>query len=118
MSLSMLLYSIHLGFSLIGIVVISYGVLRSFYLFLTDIVAKKKVPCLFQHARLILCQSIIFGLEFLVASDVVRTMVSPDYNNIMILGGLVVIRTGLSFFLSREADQLEAYHKSGTCKLK
>lgn len=117
LSLSFLLYSIHLGFSLTGIAVITYGVGRSFFIFLKNILFPQKETCLFEHARLILCQSIIFGLEFMVASDVVRTMAAPDFTNIIILGGLVIIRTILSYFLTQEMEQLTSSHKSAKCTL-
>ena len=100
MSLSFFLHVAHLAFSLTGIVVIGYGVCRAFLMFLCTVFSKKKVPCMFQHARLVLCRNIVFGLEFMVASDVVRTMASPDYSNIIFLGGLVIIRTVLSYFLT------------------
>jgi len=107
----------HLAFSLTGIAVIGYGVFYSFTMFLVNVVSRKKSACIFQHARLVLCQSIIFGLEFMVASDVVRTMVAPDYTNVIILGGLVVIRTILSYFLTMEVEHLVLLHKGNKCSL-
>ena len=45
---------------------------------------------------------ILLGLEFLIAADVVHSLIKPTLAEIAILGGIVTIRTVLSFFLTRE----------------
>ena len=49
--------------------------------------------------RLDLGRTIVLGLEFIVASDVIETTTTPDYYALGILSILVVIRTFLSYFL-------------------
>ena len=50
-------------------------------------------------------KGLLLGLEFLVAADVVRTVVlDPTLQNVMILGLLVVIRTFLSWSLVVEIE--------------
>lgn len=50
-------------------------------------------------------KGLLLGLEFLVAADVVRTVVlEPTLQNVMILGLLVVIRTFLSWSLVVEIE--------------
>ena len=46
---------------------------------------------------------IVFGLEFLIASDILRTLISPSQQEIINLAVVVVIRTILGYFLQREA---------------
>ena len=46
--------------------------------------------------------SLLLGLEFLIAADVVRTVVQPTLEEVAILGGIVAIRTVISYFLHRE----------------
>jgi uncharacterized membrane protein len=41
-------------------------------------------------------------LEFLIAADIIHTIVEPTLKELAILGGIVVIRTIISFFLGRE----------------
>ena len=48
---------------------------------------------------------LILGLEFLIAADIVRTVVRPSLQELAILGGIVAIRTVLSFFLGREISR-------------
>jgi uncharacterized membrane protein len=48
-------------------------------------------------------RSILLGLEFLVAADIIRTVaVTPDAQSVAVLAGIVLIRTFLSFSLELE----------------
>jgi len=50
-------------------------------------------------------RSLTLGLEFLVAADVIRTVgVAPTFQNIGILGAIIVIRTALSWSLVVEME--------------
>jgi uncharacterized membrane protein len=50
-------------------------------------------------------RSILLGLEFLVAGDIIRTVaVSPTLENVLILGLIVLIRTFLSMTLQVELE--------------
>ena len=50
-------------------------------------------------------RSILLGLEFLVAADIIRTVaVQPSLENVTVLGLIVFIRTFLSFSLEVEID--------------
>jgi uncharacterized membrane protein len=52
--------------------------------------------------RLNLGRSLILGLEFIVASDLISTTSAPDYYTVGIVAIVVTIRTVLSFSLNRE----------------
>ena len=45
---------------------------------------------------------LLLGLEFLIAADIILTVVKPTLTDVAILGGIVVIRTVISFFLNRD----------------
>jgi uncharacterized membrane protein len=45
------------------------------------------------------------GLEFLIAADIIRTIIRPTLEELAILGGIVVIRTVISYFLGKEIGQ-------------
>lgn len=53
----------------------------------------------------------LLGLEFLIASDILKTVLEPGWNELLILGGIVVLRTVLSFFLNREIKELQGEEK-------
>ena len=55
--------------------------------------------------RTVFGRSILLGLEFLVAADIIRTVaVQPSLENVTVLGLIVLIRTFLSFSLEVEID--------------
>jgi uncharacterized membrane protein len=57
----------------------------------------------YRRYRQQLGRSILLGLEFLVAADIIRTVaVTPTLTSIAVLAGIVLIRTFLSFSLELE----------------
>jgi uncharacterized membrane protein len=60
-----------------------------------------------QLIRLQLGQALALGLEFTVASDILRTTVAPTRQDILNLGAIVFLRTLLNYFLEREIDRGE-----------
>ncbi len=49
---------------------------------------------------------LLLELEFLIASDILRTVVDPTLDELANLGGVVVVRTVLSVFLNKEIKEL------------
>ncbi len=58
--------------------------------------------------RLRLGRVLTLGLEFTVASDILRTAVAPTRRDILNLGAIVLLRTLLNYFLAQEIEQAEA----------
>ena len=59
----------------------------------------------YRVVRTVFGRSILLGLEFLVAADIIRTVaVDPSLENVAVLGLIVLIRTFLSFSLEVEID--------------
>jgi uncharacterized membrane protein len=57
----------------------------------------------YEFFRRRLGRAILLGLEFLVAADIIRTVaVTPSAESVAVLGGIVLIRTFLSFSLQME----------------
>ncbi|HQY21941.1 MAG TPA: DUF1622 domain-containing protein [Ignavibacteria bacterium] len=54
---------------------------------------------------------LLLGLDFLIAADVVRTILENTMQDLMILGLSVVIRTLLSYFLGREITDDEKFRE-------
>jgi uncharacterized membrane protein len=78
-------------------VVITRGTIR--YLF------KLGQPGAYENYKHQLGKTLLLGLEFLVAADVVRTVaLEPTLPNVAVLGLLVVIRTFLSWSLTVEIE--------------
>ena len=97
---------LHLVTMCLGIAVITLGVVLSVMDLAKMLYTKKNYDLLYRQARMTLCKHIVFGLEFMLAGDVVKTIIMPDYHSLALLGGLVVIRTILSYFVDVELRQL------------
>jgi uncharacterized membrane protein len=58
---------------------------------------------------------ILLGIEILVAADLVRTVaVEPTWDNVVILGVIVLIRTVLSFSLEIEMEGVAPWRRAAT----
>lgn len=56
----------------------------------------------FVQVRLVLGRFLALGLEFQLASDLLRTAVAPSFEEIGKLAAVAAIRTALNYFLSQE----------------
>jgi uncharacterized membrane protein len=50
-------------------------------------------------------EKMVLGLEFFLAGDIVQTIVVPTWNSLAILGGIVVIRTVIVYFMNLELSR-------------
>jgi uncharacterized membrane protein len=62
----------------------------------------KRDPDAFVPVRLLLGRFLALGLEFQLASDILRTAVAPTFEELGQLAAVATIRTALNFFLARE----------------
>ncbi len=97
-----LLYILREGIGFVGVAVITWGAARASY---------QLYMYIMYHAfdtdtiRLQFGESILLGLEFMVAADIIWSLIAPDYYNLGLLAIIVAIRSVLSYFLSRELEQ-------------
>ena len=59
----------------------------------------------FVTVRLTLGRFLALGLEFQLASDVLRTAVAPSFRELGRLAAVAAIRTALNYFLSKEIEE-------------
>ena len=113
-----------LGIEILGASVIVAGVMKVAitrgtvrYLFQLD------KPGAYESYKHQMGRSLLLGLEFLVAGDVVRTVaLEPTLNNVTVLGLLVLVRTFLAWSLAVEivgrwpwqARTVDAAHGAGS----
>jgi len=107
------------GVGLIGVAVILWGVvLTTVQTIRIEAVAARgrQLPGSRMLLRQQLGASLLLGLEFLIAADVIRTVMQPTLQEIGILGGIVAIRTVISYFLHKEmeADRLAVQEHGAT----
>jgi uncharacterized membrane protein len=96
---------IYTGIGIIGMAIIVWGVVLTVgrVLRLEYSQIKGRVICREREAlRHQLGSYLLLGLEFLIAADIIRTVTDPTLEEMAILGGIVAIRTVLSYFLDKE----------------
>lgn len=89
-----------------GTAIIVTGAFGSLAVFLAQLV-RRAAPAetLIADFRSNLGRSILLGLEFLVAADIINTVaVEPTVRSLIVLAGIVLIRTLLSFSLEVEIE--------------
>ena len=92
------------GIETIGVLIIVADSAASSFRFLLQF-RKEPEGFAYRIYRRQLGRSIILGLEFLIAGDIIRTVVVEDtLKNITILGLIILIRTFLSFTLHLEVE--------------
>lgn len=92
---------------LVGVLVIITGVIKSLRDFMILQMGDKSKKVTTDSIRYFLGTYLLLGLEFLVAADIVETVFKPSLEQLMILGGIVIIRTVLNFFLNKELEHIK-----------
>lgn len=89
-------------------VVIGVGIIRGILDYLRQLLSRSRHHVdATEEIRLKLGRVLTLGLEFTVASDILRTAVAPTRQDILNLGAIVMLRTLLNYFLEREIRQGE-----------
>lgn len=92
------------GIEAIGVLVILIGCVAGTARLLQQL-KSKAISELYHEYRQVIGRSILMGLEFLIAGDVIRTViVSHTITDIAVLALMVLIRTFLSFTLTLEIE--------------
>lgn len=94
--------------TIIGFVGISFITLGVVLAIIQYIVSRFDNKYTTDHVRLTLGTYILIGLEFMVGQDIIETVLHTNLEQLYMLGLIVVIRTILDFFLSREMTHLKA----------
>jgi uncharacterized membrane protein len=93
------------GVEVIGIVTLVVGMVIAIARAGVVLVGSQDAEQAYRVVRTVFGRSILLGLEFLVAADIIRTVaVEPSLENVAVLGVIVLIRTFLSFSLEVEID--------------
>lgn len=92
------------GISFLGILIILSGILYAIYQYICYFFTKQidRQNSEVDTIRLNLGRILILGLEFIVAADLISTTTAPDYYTLGIVAIIVLIRTLLSYSISRE----------------
>jgi uncharacterized membrane protein len=91
------------AFGLVGVLVTVYaGVIAAVQLTLREL---GRSTYHYREIRVMFTNRILFGLEFFIVSDLIRTFTDPSLEELFRLGVIVAIRVVLAYFLEREAKE-------------
>lgn len=89
---------------IVGIAIIVVGAVAALLIFLKGLAGQDREQAVGEF-RSSLGRSILLGLEFLVAADIINTVaIEPTLDSLAVLAGIVLIRTFLSFSLEVEIE--------------
>jgi uncharacterized membrane protein len=87
----------------VGAAIVGFGALATVVIYLLSLFGIRKRSN--TEIRLFLGRYLVLGLEFQLGSDILSTAVAPTIDEIKILAAIVVIRTVLNYFLSKEIER-------------
>lgn len=93
-----------------GALVIVIEVVRTIFAYLVNYFGHARQDV--TRLRIRLGQSMVLGLEFQVAADILKTTLDPTWNDLLILAALIALRTLLNFLLERELATLDRERSS------
>jgi uncharacterized membrane protein len=93
------------GIGVLGVLVIIFGVLSGLVRFVrAEFSAARGLVVDEERKRLrhVLGYYLLLGLEFLIAADIIDTLMKPRVQDLAVLGAIVIIRTIISYSLNAE----------------
>ena len=88
-----------------GVVVIAVGTAIAVVLFVWELMRQAPIRDAYTRLRTFLGRSLLLGLEFLVAGDIIRTVaIEPTRDSVVVLAVIVLVRTVLSLSIDVEID--------------
>ena len=113
-------YWVHRIVEIAGTAIIVVGAFGSLLVFLLALVRRTGTrEAQVAAFRSSLGRSILLGLEFLVAADIINTVaVEPTIQSLLVLAGIVLIRTFLSFSLEVEIYVRWPWQKAAAGRMK
>ena len=99
--------SISFTLNIIGALITIWGILAALFEFLKkEILQRNEAVKLNETIRIKLGSYLVLALEFFIAGDIVKTIITPTWESLGILGAIVVIRTILSYFLTKDLKKI------------
>ena len=93
------------GIGVLGVLVIVFGVLGGLLRFVRAEFRSAQginVDDARKQLRHLLGYYLLLGLEFLIAADIIDTLMKPSLQDLLVLGAIIVIRTVISWSLNAE----------------
>lgn len=112
MDVRYLLEHVELGFELVGVAFLVVGSAVALVRLALSFQRKQAGAAAYRELRVGVGRSIMVGLEFLVAADIIRSVaLEPTLQSVGILGLIVVVRTLLSWSIEVEISGEWPWHR-------
>ncbi len=100
------IYYISFSLAIFGAILVFYGGLRA----AIKIIAKEILRKSYQYndIRLDFTTKIVLGLEFFIAADLIKSILQPTLNDLIVLAVIVAIRIGVGYSLNAEIKELSS----------
>lgn len=90
---------------LVGVLIIAVGAGGGLLLFASDLLRNLPIKDAYNRVRTFLGRSLLLGLEFLVAGDIIKTVaIELTFDSVIVLAIIVLVRTVLSLSIDVEID--------------
>lgn len=99
---------LYIAIGSIGVAIIVWGLILTVYRLLKLEVSRFKHKTIYRERESVRHQFasyLLLALEFLIAADIILTVIHPTFEEIAILASIVVIRTMISYFLEKEIEK-------------
>ncbi|HAC62504.1 MAG TPA: hypothetical protein DCF68_02955 [Cyanothece sp. UBA12306] len=84
---------------LMALIVILVGIIKALIIYFQHILSLSPTTTAFQKSRLQLGYSFSLGLSFLIGASILRTTLTPNWNDIGQLTAIIAVRTLLNYLL-------------------
>lgn len=96
---------------ILGVVVLIYGFAKFFIKFLSNEFFKYRLKSPIWVLQSIRCEIgvyILLSLDFLIASDIIKSVSDLSQEQLIRLGVLILIRTTIGYFLGKEIEEIRS----------
>ena len=89
----------------VGVAIIALGALMGVIFCARDLLRQERAVHAYSRLRTFLGRSLLLGLEFLVAGDIIKTVaIEPTFDSVIVRAFIVLVRTVLSLSIDVEID--------------
>lgn len=102
---------LYIAIGSLGVAIIVWGVVLTVYRLLKLEFSRLKHKTVYRERESVrhkFASYLLLALEFLIAADIIATVIHPTFEEIAILASIVVIRTAISYFLEKEIGKFNA----------
>ena len=94
---------------LVAILFILWGFIKAMFDYAALRIKNKKLNSTdIRSIRCYMGTYLLLGLEIMIVADIIKTVLNQTREELIFLGGIVVIRTILSYFLNKEIEEMES----------